>query len=114
MMLEFIIYVFMVLGAGAVIIILASVIAQRPKGRTVVKLEPYESGIKPFHEAHTRFPIKFYIFAMAFLVFDVEVALLLPYVPVAREPGLFLEVLLFFCILALAYIYLVAKGALRI
>jgi len=50
-----------------------------PKRKNEQKLEPYESGIIPFHDARRRFPVKYYLVAMLFLLFDIEVIFLFPW-----------------------------------
>ncbi|BAL98915.1 MULTISPECIES: NADH-quinone oxidoreductase subunit A [Caldilinea] len=50
-----------------------------PKRENEQKLEPYESGIIPFHDARRRFPVKYYLVAMLFLLFDIEVIFLFPW-----------------------------------
>ena len=49
------------------------------------KLEPYESGMIPFHDARRRFPVKYYLVAMLFILFDIEVIFLFPWAAVLRE-----------------------------
>jgi len=49
------------------------------------KLEPYESGIIPFSDARRRFPVKFYLVAMLFILFDIEVIFLYPWAGVLRD-----------------------------
>lgn len=48
------------------------------------KLEPYESGMIPFHDARRRFPVKYYLVAMLFILFDIEVIFMLPWAAVLR------------------------------
>lgn len=50
-----------------------------PKRKNEQKLEPYESGIIPFHDARRRFPVKYYLVAMLFILFDIEVIFLFPW-----------------------------------
>src|SRR5437016_11468230 len=61
--------------------ILAHVIG--PRKKTAVKLMPYESGMDPIGDAHQRFDVKFYLIAILFLVFDVELLFLYPFAVVA-------------------------------
>ena len=55
-----------------------------PGRKNSQKLEPYESGIIPFHDARRRFPIKYYLVAMLFILFDIEVIFLYPWAGVLR------------------------------
>ena len=110
-------YFLLVLAMGGAIILLHWLFSTKNVRKFPEKYEPFESGMKPFHSARIRFPYKFYTIAMMFLVFDIEVALLLPYVVVSRELGVFgvFEVLFFFIVLAVAYLFLrwTAFGQLR-
>jgi NADH-quinone oxidoreductase subunit A len=91
-----------------------------PHRNTAVKLMPYESGMDPIGDAHHRFDVKFYLTAILFLVFDVELLFLYPWAVVAyREepllPGelariVFWEVLIFLATLVVAYVYAWRKG----
>jgi NADH:ubiquinone oxidoreductase subunit 3 (subunit A) len=87
------------------------------KRNTAVKLMPYESGVDPIGDARIQFDIKFYLIAILFLVFDVELLFLYPWAVIANgtwagphwraELGLlvFIEILAFMLTLILAYIY---------
>jgi NADH-quinone oxidoreductase subunit A len=55
-----------------------------PTKKNKQKLEPYESGIIPFHDARRRFPIKYYLVAMLFILFDIEVIFLYPWAAIIR------------------------------
>ena len=55
-----------------------------PGRKNKQKLEPYESGIIPFHDARRRFPIKYYLVAMLFILFDIEVIFLYPWAGIIR------------------------------
>ena len=86
-----------------------------PKRSTPRKLAPYESGMEPIGPAMRRVPVKFYIVAMLFIVFDIEVVFFFPYALVYRAlgvPGL-LAMGMFFLILVAGFIYEWKKGALR-
>ena len=67
------------------ILIVAQVLA--PKRRTAVKEMPYESGMDPVHSARQRFNISFYLLAIEFLVFDVELLFLYPWAVASRSPA---------------------------
>src|SRR5579859_3256700 len=85
---------------------------QRPSRR---KLMPYESGMEPIGPAQRRFPVKFNLVAMLFILFDIEVIFFFPYALVYRRLGLFglIEIGVFMLILLAGYIYIWKRGALR-
>lgn len=85
-----------------------------PKKPTPEKLAPYECGMPPVGDAHERMSVKFYLVAMIFLLFDIEVAFLYPWAMALRSlgwPG-FVQVVLFMLLLLAGYIYVWRKGAL--
>jgi NADH-quinone oxidoreductase subunit A len=86
-----------------------------PKRPSARKSSPYESGITPIGSAQRRFPVKFYLIAVLFILFDIEVIFLLPWAVTFRQLGLFglAEVLLFIAILVIGYVWIWKKGALE-
>ncbi len=86
-----------------------------PHRATHRKLEPYESGMVPIGPAVRRLPVKFYLVAVLFILFDIEVVFFLPWAVVARQLGLFAlaEMGTFIAILLLGYAYAWRKGALE-
>ncbi len=86
-----------------------------PRRPTEEKLSTYESGMEPVKTARERFSVKFYLVAMLFILFDIEVVFMYPWAVVYRELGLFglVEMLVFIGILLIGLLYLVRKGALR-
>jgi NADH-quinone oxidoreductase subunit A len=86
-----------------------------PKRPSERKLTPYESGITPVGEAQRRYPVKFYLIAVLFILFDIEVIFLLPWAVTFRQLGLFglVEVLVFIAILLVGYVWIWKKGALE-
>lgn len=101
------------LSIAAFVILLSSQLG--PRKFTARKLAPYESGMEPIGPAHRRYGVKFYVVAMLFIVFDIEVIFLFPYALVFREMGLYgLSVMGFFLmILIVGFVYEWKKGALR-
>ena len=87
----------------------------RPRRPDPEKLSPYECGIDPVMGTRERFSIRFYIVAMIFLIFDVEVIFLFPWAVVYSKIGLFgfVEMMLFIFILLIGYFYAWKKGALE-
>ena len=86
-----------------------------PKKHTAVKDQPFECGNPPSGTAWGRFSVKFYLVAILFIVFDVEVVFLYPWAVVFRQLGLFgfIEMLVFVLILAVGLVYIIKKGALE-
>ena len=88
----------------------------RPEARNVgSRLEPYECGIKPEGDARGRFGVRFYVIAILFVIFDVEVVFLFPWAVQYKALGLFglIEMVVFLGILIIGYIWLYKKGALE-
>lgn len=82
---------------------------------TTRKTAPYESGMKPIGPGSRRVPVKFYLVAVLFILFDVEVIFFLPFAVVFRELGLYglLVMGLFTLILTVGLVYEWKKGALE-
>jgi NADH-quinone oxidoreductase subunit A len=97
-----------VAGAIQIINVLAS-----PKLRTRQKLSTYESGVPLIDASHKRISIQFFVIAMVFILFDVEIAFIYPWALVFRSAGwpLFIEMFAFLVVLAVGYAYIWKKGA---
>ena len=96
------------------VIMLLSAIAGRPfKSQTQVS--PYECGVTPLGNARERFSIKFYLVAVLFILFDIEIVFLYPWAVTFDQLGLLalVEMLLFMAILFVGYAYVWKKGALE-
>jgi NADH:ubiquinone oxidoreductase subunit 3 (subunit A) len=119
----FIYLVAVVLFAAAVLFI--THLPVKPKKRTAVKLMPYESGMDPIGDARQRFDVKFYLVAILFLIFDVELLFLYPWAVAAYGGAgdalllpafrtlVFWEVIVFLATLAVAYVYAWRKGVFK-
>ena len=85
-----------------------------PSKPTPEKMAPYECGMPAVGDARERQSVKFYLVAMIFLLFDIEVAFLYPWAMALRDLGWngFLQVVLFMALLLFGYIYVWRKGAL--
>lgn len=85
-----------------------------PKRPSAAKSAPYECGIVPRQEPPERFPVRFYLVAMIFVVVDIEIIFLYPYVIIHRELGTFglIEMLVFAVAVFASFVYLIANGAL--
>ena len=86
-----------------------------PRNPSEVKLSTYESGMEPVRSAHERVSVKYYMVAMLFILFDIEVVFLYPWAVEFRKLGIagFVEMLVFILILMLGYLFLWKKGALE-
>jgi NADH-quinone oxidoreductase subunit A len=86
-----------------------------PKKQSAVKSEPYESGIPPMGPGTRRMPVRFYLIAVLFILFDIEVIFFLPWAVVFRQLGLFglAEMGVFILILLVGYVYAWKSGALE-
>lgn len=80
--LPLLVLVIVAIGVGAAAVIVPSLLG--PRRDNPQKLEPYESGIIPFTDARRRFPVKYYLVAMLFILFDIEVIFLYPWAAVMR------------------------------
>lgn len=107
------IFLLIALFFGAAPVVLAWLLS--PKKLSARKQEIYESGIKTFGETWIRFKPQFYLFAIAFLVFDVEAALLLPWAIAYRQLPLYaiLEAVIFLLLLVAGLVYVWLKGDLE-
>ncbi len=118
------IFIYLAVLIGFVITVLIAAHTIGPRRDTAVKLMTYESGMDPIGDARQRFDIKFYLVAIMFLVFDVELLFLYPWAVVAypaEGPDLpavlakpvFFSVLVFIVLLLVAYIYDWRKGVFK-
>ena len=114
-----ILLMFIVAGGFAVgNIILSQFIGQRKQTRT--KMMPYECGKDPVGSARERFSVKFYLIAMIFILFDIEVIFLVPWAVIFKtlaSPAyglrtlIFVEMMVFVALLLAGYVYVIKKGA---
>ena len=96
------------------VIMLLSTIAGRPK-RSTTEVSPYECGVPTIGNARERFSVKFYLVAVLFILFDIEIVFLYPWAVTFDRLGLLalVEMLLFIAILFVGYAYVWKKGALE-
>ena len=111
---------FLIYGAFAVLIpasmmAMTFVFAQRPARRTRARVIPFESGVSTGPPKTRRFTVSFYLTAMLFILFDIEIVFLYPLAVILHRLAWFgfVEFLFFLVILALAYVYIWRKGALE-
>ncbi len=105
--------VIIVSGVGLGIVLVSKFIGRRPPVRE--KLLPYECGNIPEEDARGKFPVKFYLVGILFIIFDIEIAFLFPWAVIYQELRLFglIEMGVFLGILLLGYLYIVRKGGLK-
>jgi NADH-quinone oxidoreductase subunit A len=103
----------LVLAAGMAAFILFLNAVLGPKLRTRGKLQTYESGVPLIDASHKRMSIQFFVIAMVFILFDVEIAFLYPWALIFRSAAgpLLVEMVVFLAILAVGYAYIWKKGA---
>jgi NADH-quinone oxidoreductase subunit A len=112
--LPFLIYGFFAFAIPASMVVFSFVFAQRPARRTRARVIPFESGVSTGPPPTQRFTISFYLTAMLFIVFDIEIVFLYPLAVIFHELAWFgfVEFIFFIGILALGYVYIWRKGAL--
>jgi NADH-quinone oxidoreductase subunit A len=98
---------------GALSRVASSLLA--PRRRTVAKESPYECGIVPRRDSPERFPVRFYLVAMIFIVFDVEIIFFFPWATIFRELGAYglIAMLIFSALVFESFVYLIGNGALE-
>ncbi len=86
-----------------------------PQKKSVVKSMPYESGMNPYGEGTRRMPVRFYLIAVLFILFDIEVVFFLPWAVVFRKLAWFglAEMAVFIVVLLVGYFYAWKRGALE-
>jgi NAD(P)H-quinone oxidoreductase subunit 3 len=111
----FYVAVFAVVGTLMAVLPLAVVWVLAPRQESPQKTTTYESGVLPFGQAWAQFNVRYYLFALIFVVFDVEVIYLYPWAVVFRQlgPVAFVEMLAFLSILLIGLVYAWRKGALE-
>jgi NADH-quinone oxidoreductase subunit A len=92
----------------------ASSVLGPKRQESAAKIGPYECGIVPDREPAQRFPVKFYLVAMIFIIFDIEIIFLYPWAVLFGQLGLFglVEMILFSLAVIVSFVYLISNGAL--
>jgi NADH-quinone oxidoreductase subunit A len=113
--LPFLIYAGFAFAIPASMVLFSFVFATRPKRRTRSRGVPFESGVSTGPPRTQRFTVSFYLTAMLFIVFDIEIVFLYPLAVILDELAwfAFFEFLFFIGILVVAYVYVWRKGALE-
>jgi NADH-quinone oxidoreductase subunit A len=106
--------IMIVLGVGFAAVMIGLSILLGPRNPTPEKLAPYECGMPAVGDARERQSVKFYLVAMIFILFDVEIAFVIPWGVALRDlgwPG-FIQIVTFFLILLVGFVYVWRKGIL--
>ena len=103
------------LGLVVIIVFLGAGLLLSPRNQTTAKLETFECGNEPSGSAWGRFSVKFYLTAILFIIFDVEVVFMYPWAVQFRKLGWFgfAEMIIFIGILTIGLLYVWRKGALE-
>ena len=111
----FLVYAFLAAAIPASMLVFTFIFAQPPRGRVKARFLPFESGVSEGPPAHQRFTVSFYLTAILFILFDIEIVFLYPLAVQLDALGWFglVEFLVFVAILAVAYVYIWRKGALN-
>jgi len=98
---------------GVALLVLGSLLGpQRPESE---KLSPYECGFEAFEDAHMQFDVRYYLIAILFIAFDLEIAFVFPWAVIFRSLGIvgLVEMGIFLGLLVLGFVYVWKKGALE-
>jgi NADH-quinone oxidoreductase subunit A len=100
--------------AFTVFSLVSSALLAPKKKPTAAKLAPYECGIVPNVEPPQRFPVRFYLVSMIFIIFDIEIVFLYPWAIVFHQIETFglIEVIVFAAVVFVSFVYLISNGAL--
>jgi len=111
--LPILILAFLGLAFTAFSLLSSQLLAPRKKP-TAAKLAPYECGIVPSKEPPQRFPVRFYLVSMIFIIFDIEIVFLYPWAVVFHQIATFglVEVIVFAAVVFVSFLYLISNGAL--
>jgi len=101
------------LGVGVAPLVLGRLLG--PHRPDAEKLSPYECGFEAFEDARMKFDVRYYLVAILFILFDLEIAFLFPWAAVVNEIGFagFLSMMVFLAILTVGFVYEWMKGALE-
>ena len=113
--LPFLIYGLMAIAIPASMVVMSFVFAQRPSRRTRARSIPFESGVSTGPPRRQRFTVSFYLTAMLFIVFDIEIVFLYPWAITNDRLGVFglVEMVVFIVTVFIAYAYVWRRGGLE-
>src|SRR5690348_8433243 len=106
---------FLIVSTGIGIALLIAGALLGPKRPGADKLSPYECGFEAFEDARMKFDVRYYLIAILFIVFDLEIAFVFPWAVIFRSLGVFglVEMGIFLALLVLGFVYAWKKGALE-
>jgi NADH-quinone oxidoreductase subunit A len=109
------ILIFLIIAGGLALVILVASLVLARQNPDSEKLSPYECGFEAFADARAKFDVRFYLVAILFIIFDLEVAFLFPWAVSLAHIGLFgfLSMIVFLAVLTIGFIYEWRKGALE-
>jgi NADH-quinone oxidoreductase subunit A len=109
------IVVLLIIAAGLAVLVVILGHAFGPRRPSARKSQPYESGMRPIGPGTRRVPVHFYLVAVLFILFDIEVVFFLPWAVVFNQLGLFglIEMSIFIVVLLIGLVYAWKKGALE-
>ena len=109
------ILLFIVIGTGIGLVLLTLGTLVAPDHPDAEKLSPYECGFEAFEDARMKFDVRYYLIAILFIVFDLEIAFVFPWATIFRSLGVFglVEMGIFLGLLLLGFAYVWKKGALE-
>jgi len=111
--LPILIFIIIGLGLGTVMIFMGAMLG--PRRPDSEKLSPYECGFEAFEDSRMKFDVRYYLVAILFIIFDLEIAFLFPWAVVLDQIGLFgfFAMVMFLGILVVGFVYEWKKGALE-
>ncbi|HLS05765.1 MAG TPA: NADH-quinone oxidoreductase subunit A [Wenzhouxiangella sp.] len=106
-------FLIMAVGMGVALILAGGILG--PRNPSDEKLSPYECGFEPFEDARLKFDVRFYLIAILFIIFDLEIAFMFPWAVALDAVGLtgLLAMAVFLLILVIGFVYEWKKGALE-
>ena len=106
-------FLFVAGGIGIALLIIGQVLG--PKRPGADKLSPYECGFEAFETARMKFDVRYYLIAILFILFDLEIAFLFPWAAVLDKVGFvaLIDMFIFLALLVIGYVYVWKKGALE-
>ena len=109
------ILVFLVIAGGLAVVMIGASVVLAKQSPNSEKLSPYECGFEPFEDARIRFDVRYYLVAILFIIFDLEVAFLFPWAVSLGDIGVFgfWSMVVFLAVLTIGFIYEWMKGALE-
>lgn len=109
------ILLFLATALAVLVVFISIVFGPRRRANNPMKIQPYESGMRAIGQGQRRFPVRFYLIAVLFILFDIEVIFFYPWAVAFRQLGWFglIEMLIFVGILLVGYFWIWKKGALE-